>query len=270
MKHLLLTTIAAGVLTSSSVFCGNTVTNRAASNSFYTNHAESDKGIIKIRIADRCTLFNKHSNQSSLVISGSGGLSAFNSNTYLPAIVKAPEIPIHKAANTENIKAVKQHLAAGTDVNAKGKQENTLLHIAAMKGHKEIAKLLITKSADVNVKNKFGSTPLNCAANYSFKSNYNGRKEIVELLIANGADVNAKNKWGSVPLHSAVNGGVQATGIAELLIAAGADVNTKDDDGVTPLNLCARTTRHKWSKEMGDLLRKHGGKTGEELKAEGK
>ena len=40
------------------------------------------------------------------------------------------------------------------------------------------------------------------------------------------------------------------------------DVNAKDNDGDTPLS-CAKG-------ETADLLRKHGGKTGEELKAEGK
>ena len=36
-----------------------------------------------------------------------------------PPTVKAPDISIHKAATFGNIEAVKQHLAAGTDVNAK-------------------------------------------------------------------------------------------------------------------------------------------------------
>ncbi|MDP6307252.1 MAG: ankyrin repeat domain-containing protein, partial [Verrucomicrobiota bacterium] len=52
--------------------------------------------------------------------------------------------------------------------------------------------------------------------------------------------------------------------IVELLIANGADVNAKDGDGFTPLDLATN------NKEIADLLRKHGGKTGEELKAEGK
>ena len=44
---------------------------------------------------------------------------------------------------------------------------------------------------------------------------------------------------------------------------AGADVNAKDNYGATPLD---------WAidDEIADLIRNHGGKTGEELKAEGK
>ena len=52
--------------------------------------------------------------------------------------------------------------------------------------------------------------------------------------------------------------------IAELLIVKGADVNAKEEDGYTPLDVAKRYP------EIADLLRKHGAKTGEELKAEGK
>ena len=52
--------------------------------------------------------------------------------------------------------------------------------------------------------------------------------------------------------------------IAELLITKGADVNAKTKRGETPLD---QAKRHP---ETAALLRKHGGKTGEELKAEGK
>ena len=54
--------------------------------------------------------------------------------------------------------------------------------------------------------------------------------------------------------------------VAELLIAKGADVNAKDDGGGTPLDLAIKRNHT----ETADLLRKHGGKTAEELKAEGK
>ncbi|MDP7135593.1 MAG: ankyrin repeat domain-containing protein, partial [Planctomycetota bacterium] len=62
------------------------------------------------------------------------------------------------------------------------------------------------------------------------------------------------------PLHSATKE------VVELLIANGADVNAKDDNGETSLNWAI----FKGKTETADLLRKHGGKTGEELKAEGK
>ncbi len=93
-----------------------------------------------------------------------------------------------------------------------------------------------------------------------------GHTEIVELLIAAGADINVKNRGGGTPLYDAAFRGRKE--IAELLIAKGADVNAKGVDGITPLDL-ATTFRHRRT-ETADLLRKHGGKTSEELKAEGK
>ena len=52
----------------------------------------------------------------------------------------------------------------------------------------------------------------------------------------------------------------------ELLIAKDADVNAKMENGDTPLDWAIEINRT----ETADLLRKHGGKTGAELKAEGK
>jgi cytohesin len=140
-----------------------------------------------------------------------------------PPTAKAPDIPpLWLAAHKGNIKAVKQHLAAGTDVSAE--DGFTPLHFAAQQGHKEVVELLIGKGADVNLKRRGGKTPLHLAAQ-------NGHKDVTELLIAKGADVNAKDDYGSTSLDWA--------------------------------NGYGRT-------ETADLLRKHGGKTGEELKAEGK
>ena len=88
-----------------------------------------------------------------------------------------------------------------------------------------------------------------------------GHKEIAELLITAGADVKAKTDDGNTPLHSAA--AKEHENIAELLIAKGADVNAKNKLGITPLDNAINHT------ETATLLRKHGGKTGEELKAEG-
>ncbi len=54
--------------------------------------------------------------------------------------------------------------------------------------------------------------------------------------------------------------------IAELLISKGADVNVRGFLGMTPLNIADE----EGEKKIVDLLRKHGGKTAKELKAEGK
>jgi ankyrin repeat protein len=122
-----------------------------------------------------------------------------------------------QAIDGGNIKAVKQHLASGADLNAKAEDGWTPLHLAAFERQNKIA----------------------------------------ELLIASGADVNAKDDDGMTPLHFATSGE-----IVELLIDANADVNAKDEEGETPLD---------WANlgppEITDLLRKHGGKTGDWFKA---
>ena len=91
-----------------------------------------------------------------------------------------------------------------------------------------------------------------------------GNIEAVKQHIAAGADVNAKDVDGINPLHYATWTDHKET--VELLLDKGADVNAKDDGGDTPLDVAMLGN----DKETADLIRKHGGKTGEELKAEGK
>ena len=95
-----------------------------------------------------------------------------------------------------------------------------------------------------------------------WKAAMNGNIEAVKQQLAAGADVNAKDGIGWTPLHSAAGRGRKE--VNELLITNGADVNAKDAAGNTPLDLSISKL------ETANLLRKHGGKTGEELKAEGK
>ena len=86
----------------------------------------------------------------------------------------------------------------------------------------------------------------------------------VKQHLADGVEVNAKDSLhGETPLHSAAAFGRKE--IAELLIAKGADVNAVDDDGFKPLDAAIDVGLP----EIADLLRKHGAKTGEELRATG-
>ena len=87
-----------------------------------------------------------------------------------------------------------------------------------------------------------------------------GNVEAIKKAIADGADVNVKAVGGGTILFIAAHEGHRE--VAELLIAEGADVNETNGSGETPLDYAKG--------ETADLLRKHGGKTGEELKAEGK
>ena len=105
-----------------------------------------------------------------------------------------PSVDIHEAVSKGNIEAVKQHIAAGTDLNVKGDRGITPLLVAVMNGHKEITELLIAEGADVNAQdNDAGWAPLHAAAR-------KGLKPVVELLIAAGADVNAKDDSNITPL----------------------------------------------------------------------
>ena len=55
---------------------------------------------------------------------------------------KPPDISIHDAARTGRIEAVKQHLIAGTDVNAKNNIGASPLDLATLFNQSEIADLL--------------------------------------------------------------------------------------------------------------------------------
>ena len=81
-----------------------------------------------------------------------------------------PSMSIHEASRTGKIEAIKWHLAAGTDVNAKLEGGVTSLHFSADIGHMEIAKLLIAKGADVNAKDKFGKTVTDWAIRHKKES----------------------------------------------------------------------------------------------------
>ncbi len=126
------------------------------------------------------------------------------------------------------------------------------LHRAAEEGDIEAVKKHLAAGANKNVRaGKWRDTPLHRAAFW-------GYTEIVELLINNEVDVNAKDKYGCTPLHDAAE--YSHLEIAEMLINRAPDMNAVDNNGDTPLDLA--------NGETADLIRKHGGKTGKELKAE--
>ena len=83
--------------------------------------------------------------------------------------------PIHNAAFSGNIEAVKQRIAAGTDVNAMNKYGWTPLHEAVTGGHKDIAELLIANGADVNAQTNESTGPV-----WITRSSGNGLSQRIE------------------------------------------------------------------------------------------
>ena len=168
-------------------------------------------------------------------------------------------------------------------MNAIDDTHHTPLHMC---NNKEIAELLIDNGANVNAKTKrAGETPLFSAthgAAQGHAKSYQKYLKLTKMLLAKGADVNVKlrsgsminddepyrDKSGDTVLHQVVRSYSEkhASEVSELLIVNGAKINERNIRGNTPLDEALLNQRNK----TANLLRKHGGKTGEELKAEGK
>ncbi len=162
------------------------------------------------------------------------------------------------AAANGNMARVIELLDSGADINENAPHWGTALDAAALEGHTEIVRLLLTRGADSNVGCPLGAATvrhnveiINILLSQGAKVNapspeyrscalataaYYGYADIIELFIKRGADVNG-SPGGSSPLSSAASRGhVAAMGV---LLANGANVNAQNEDGYTPLHSAA-------------------------------
>ena len=103
-------------------------------------------------------------------------------------------IDLHEAAMEGDLEAIRQHIAAGADLNARSPAGGSSpLIIAAVFGQTEAAKALIEAGADLDQQNNDGSTALISAAFFC-------RTEIVAALLDAGADKSIRNNAGSTAL----------------------------------------------------------------------
>jgi len=170
-------------------------------------------------------------------------------------IESVAEVPVQQLSPPVELKPVELigEVPAQNVKPANPKADRALLD-AAENGNIEAARQAIADGADVDTLDKRGRAPIQNAL-------HSNNIEAVKLLIDNGANLNTKapNSW--TPLYEAVLMGHMET--VKLLIENGANVNAKDQMGGTPLDQVQ-------NEEIIDYLRLYGGKTGAELKTEGK
>ena len=152
-----------------------------------------------------------------LLLTSSCAQSSKNSNTNsnnsnkAKAEVDKPKMNIQTAVLSGNLEIVKQHIAAGTDINHKDQMSgSTPLTTAATFGKTAIVNALIDAKADLNIKNNDGATALHSAAFFC-------RVEIVQLLIDAKADKTVKNNFGATPRESVMGPFADMKPIYEML-----------------------------------------------------
>ena len=83
------------------------------------------------------------------------------------------------------------------DVNSRGFDNSTPLHMASFRGYEEVARILLEGDADVTAQDDDGRTPLHVASG-------EGHLQVVRALLEHGASTTARDKAGSTPLHLAL------------------------------------------------------------------
>jgi len=171
-----------------------------------------------------------------------------------PVKIEAEPGKLVKYAGDGNLKMVQAAVAKGADVNTPGRtrvgQLLTIplppLHIAARRGHIDVAAYLISQGADVNKKDTLVFTPLAHAA-------MRGRARMISLLLKHGATVDARDRDGLTALHY-VSNSRNAIEAARALVAGRPNVNATDGEGITPLHYAAMFKREA----IARLLMKEG------------
>jgi hypothetical protein len=116
-------------------------------------------------------------------------------------------------------------------INFKGGNHGSAVNSALMKGHVEIAMLLLEHGADVNTMDSRGLPPLHRAIERD-------RCHHFELLLEYHADIHLRDTFGATPLCQAATCGVLE--FTQELLRRGATVDALDHKGWTPLKAASR------------------------------
>ena len=127
-------------------------------------------------------------------------------------------------ASRGNLRAVRDLIDAGADLNLQDKDGVTALMYASDNNHLKIVRILVGAGANINLKTKDKQTALMGVC-------WKGHLEVVKALVDAGADLNLQDKDGDTALVLASKEGYLE--IVKILIDAGADLNLQDKYGNT-------------------------------------
>ena len=197
---------------------------------------------MRLAEVNRTTLNSFLEQEGFTAIAENLGVDVNQTNTY-------GETPLHVAALNGQLDVARLLLENGAEVNQALTNGATPLWVAAHQGQLDVAKLLLEGGADVNQANTYGATPLHVAA-------HQGQLDVVKLLIQRGAEVNKALTngpfEGETPLYIAAKFG--KFDVARLLLEGGAEVNQALTNGVTPLWVAA----HQGQLDVARLLLENG------------
>ena len=133
--------------------------------------------------------------------------------------------------------------APAVDLDARARNGDSALMIAAIKGNVGAVKALLAKEVQVN---QTGWTALHYAASV-------GSDEIVKMLLEASAYIDAESTNGTTPLMMAARGGHVST--VKLLLDEGADPTLKNYIGLNALDFARASDMRRVIDDMTDLLK---------------
>ncbi|WP_265028006.1 ankyrin repeat domain-containing protein [Wolbachia endosymbiont (group A) of Calamotropha paludella] len=200
-------------------------------------YKESKMKTLTIKFTDKEILLSNEIDK----INNSDSIDKLNN---VSSIVNSQESSIHsEVPNSGNI-------------NAQGKLDRTLLHLASEAGEFDKVKLLLDRGANIEVQDKFGYTPI-------FLATQSGKWSIVKLLLDRGANIDAQDEKGQTLLHFAASG--NNLDMVQFLLDRSANIEIQDKLAWTPILYAAQSG--KWN--VVKLLISNGAKFNNEITIQG-
>ena len=143
------------------------------------------------------------------------------------------DTPAHISAQRGDVDCMRA-FGARFDINARGREDRTILHRAIFGGVEMVTYLLQLEGMEkiVNARDRCRQTPLHLAMEVYDRSD--NSSELAEVLLQHGADIHARDELGNTPAHiAACLGDVNSM---RVFTAAGIDFCAKGISGETILH----------------------------------